>query len=461
MEPLLKIAPQDIPRLSNTRVDAVVLCYTLGVSMLTGIVFGLAPALFASKVDLTAALKQGARGRMSGSSRELLKVGFLITEVALAVIVVIGAGLLARSIVRLYAVDPGFNAQNVLALDVSLPESKYKGAERRSFFKQATERISALPGVQSAAVALSLPLTGGAWGSVYVVEGRPIPAQSELPSTLINVVDPQYFQLMEIPLLRGRHFTDFDNANSPRVTIINKSMADRWWPNDDPIGKRIKQGFPEGQGPYLEIVGVVADVKQSTLDGLDQTEIYLADTQEPMGSMSIVVKTVSDPLLLAAAIKREIYEIDKDQPVRGIQPMSQYLSESTARKRFLTLLLGFFAAVALLLAAMGVYGVMSYSVASRKHEIGIRMALGAKSSDVLKLVLGQAALFAAIGLGIGLGTAFVVTQWMASELFEVSAQDPLTFILVPVVLAGVALLASYIPARRAIKIDPMIALRYE
>ena len=430
--------------------------------MLTGIVFGLAPALFASKVDLTAALKQGARGRLSGSSRELLKVGFLISEVALAVIVVIGAALLGRSILRLYAVDPGFNGQNVLALDVSLPQSKYKSPlERKAFFDQATERMRALPGVQSAAAALTLPLNGANWGSVYVVEGRPVPAQSELPSTPINVVDPAYFQLMEIPLLRGRHFTEFDNADSPRVTIVNKSMADRWWPNDDPIGKRIKQGFPEGQGPHLEIVGVVADVKQNGLDSLDKTEIYLARAQEPMGSMSIVVKTASDPLLLTAAVKGAIYEIDKDQPVRGIQPMNNYLSESTARKRFLTLLLGFFGAVALILAAMGVYGVMSYSVASRKHEIGIRMALGAKSFDVLRLVMGQAALFASIGLAIGLGTSFVVTKWMASELFEVSAQDPLTFISVPLVLAGVALLASYIPARRAIRIDPMIALRYE
>ena len=462
MEPLLRIAPQDIPRLTETRVDSVVLCYTLGLSLLTGIVFGLAPALFASKVDLTASLKQSAPDRTSGNPRELLKAAFLILEVALGVLVVIGAGLLVRSILRLYAVDPGFNPENVLALDVALPQSKYKDRhEQLAFFKQAAERIRTLPGVRSASVALSLPLNGPSWGSVYLVEGRPIPARSELPSSPFNVVDPLYFQLMEIPLLRGRYFTDFDNADSPRVTIINKSMADRWWPNEDPIGKRIKQGFPDGQGPYLQIVGVVGDVKQDSLERSSKTEVYLPQSQEPVGSMSLVVKAASDPLLLVPAVKREIYGIDKDQPVRAVQTMEKYLSESIARKRFLTLLLGLFAAVALLLAAMGVYGVMSYSVANRKHEIGIRMALGASSVDVLKLVVGQAVLFSAIGLAIGLGAAFVVTRGIASELFDVSAQDPLTFISAPIVLAIVALVASCIPARRAIKVDPMIALRYE
>jgi putative ABC transport system permease protein len=308
---------------------------------------------------------------------------------------------------------------------------------------------------------LCVPITGGCWGSIYLVEGRPIPNQSELPRSSFNCVTPDYFKTMKIPLIEGRFFNETDNERSLPVIIINESMARRHWKDESPIGKRIKQGFPQSDNPYRQIVGVVADVKQGALDSEQDTEVYLPFEQSPSSNMSHVVRTNLNPSQMAAAVRQEISAIDKDQPVVNVQTMNKLLSDTMANRRFSTLLLGIFAALALVLASVGVYGVISYSVTSRTHEVGIRRALGANKSDILRLVVGQAMALAMTGVAIGIAGAFALTRLMSSLLFQVSATDAITFLTVALLIAVVALVASFIPARRAAKVDPVIALRYE
>jgi putative ABC transport system permease protein len=457
----VRLAPDDIPRLETTRLDSAVLAFTLGLSMITGILFGLAPAFQSSKLDVISALKESSRSS-AGRSRRKIWAALLVVEVALAVVLVIGAGLMIRSILEAQRVNPGFNPENVVAMDVVLPRMKYGEKEQQiAFYNQSLERVRTLPGVESASAVLCVPITGGCWGSIYLVEGRPIPNQSELPRSSFNCVTPDYFKTMKIPLIEGRFFNETDNERSLPVIIINESMARRHWKDESPIGKRIKQGFPQSDNPYRQIVGVVADVKQGALDSEQDTEVYLPFEQSPSSNMSLVVRTNLNPSQMAAAVRQEISAIDKDQPVVNVQTMNKLLSDTMANRRFSTLLLGIFAALALVLASVGVYGVISYSVTSRTHEVGIRRALGANKSDILRLVVGQAMALAMTGVAIGIAGAFALTRLMSSLLFQVSATDAITFLTVALLIAVVALVASFIPARRAAKVDPVIALRYE
>ncbi len=459
--PLLRIAPPEIPRLADTQVNLWVFLFTLGVSVITGILFGLVPALQTSNLDLNRVLKESGHST-SGPARDRFRAALFISEVALASVLVIASGLLIRSLWKAQNVNPGFNADHVLALDVLLPRTQYKtDAQILNFFNQATEKIRNLPGVRSASAVYCPPVVGTCWTSVYLVEGRPVPPQDQLADSVFNAAEPDYFRTMEIPLIEGRSFKATDTAQSPPVIIINQSMARRWWPNESPLGKRIKQGFPQSPTPYREIVGVVGDVKQEGPDAQQLTEIFLPPTQNPDNAMTLVVRTSSDPLSLAATVEEQIHALDSNLPVARVQPMTQYFSEALARRRFSTLLLGIFGALALVLAAVGIYGVMAYSVAQRTHEIGIRVALGAQRGGIIMLVVGQGLRFALLGVAIGLTAAFVLTRWMASLLFGVTATDPATFAAVAAVLTSVALPACYVPARRAMKVDPMVALRYE
>jgi putative ABC transport system permease protein len=462
MDPLLRIAPQNIPGLAETKLNAGVALFTFVVSIFTGIIFGLAPALHASRQDLNSALKDGGHGATTGRSRQRLRAGLFVSEVSLALVLVIASGLLVRSLFKALGVNPGFNAGHVLALDVILPHAKYGTVEQdRTFFARALERIRALPGVRSASAALCPPIVGTCWESVYVVAGLPVPRQSELPTSVFNVAELEYFRTMEIPLIEGRYFTEADNADTPKVIVINQTLARQWWPHESALGKRIKQGWPQGRTPYREIVGVVGDLKQDGLDARQLPEVFLPAAQSPANSMTVVVRTATEPMSLAASVEKEIQAVDPDQPVARVQPMTQYMNESLERRRFSALLLAIFGALALLLAAIGIYSVMAYSVAQRTHEFGVRLALGAQPLDVLGLVVKNGLQLVLAGIGIGLVAAFGLTRLMNSLLFGVSEKDPVTFVGVTVLLCAVALAACYVPARRATRVDPMVALRHE
>lgn len=454
---LLALAPQELPRVKDVTLDARVLGFTLLVTLLTGVIFGLVPALQSSTPNLNETLKEGGRGTTGGHHR--IRAGLVITEVALALVLLIGAGLLIRSFYRLQQVDPGFNSSNALAVTVSLPGRKYPQPEQRTaFFTQLIEKVSALPGVVAVGASQSLPIQGD-FLLGFTIQGRPPYAPGEDPSTNYYSVSPDYFKSMGIPLLRGRVFTEQDRAGAPRVAIINEEMAKRYFPDEDPIGKRIH--VTQGPEIFREIVGIVGDVKQYGLAQPTTLQTYEPSPQMQFSTMTLVVRAEGNVAPLGGAIRTQVLAIDKEQPISRIRPLEQVVSESVAKQRFSMLLLGIFAAVALILAAVGLYGVMSYSVTQRTHEIGIRTALGASQTDVLKLVVGQGVMLALAGVGIGLLSAFALTRLMVVLLFGISATDPLTFVAISAVLLLVALAACFVPARRATKVDPTIALRYE
>jgi putative ABC transport system permease protein len=455
--------PENISQVQSITVDAKVLVFTLLVSLMTGLIFGLAPAMQSSRVNLNETLKEGGRDSASGSHGNRIRGLLVIAEVAVSLVLLIGAGLLINSFLRLLNVDSGFRADNLLTINVVLPELKYPDQARRTaFYSDLLSRIEALPGVQSAAVTNYIPLTlqGDTFG--ISIEGRPDPGPAERPDVVTRVISPKYFSTMGIELLQGREFGEEDRADSPRVAVISETMARRLWPGEDPVGKRIKPGPPDSPVPWRTIIGVVKDVRQFELNADPKLQMYYCYVQPAFFVPSyLVVKTDVEPVSLAAAVRGAVWEIDKDQPVSNIRTMKEVLSESIARQRFSMLLLGIFAAVALALAAVGIYGVMSYSAAQHTREIGIRMALGAQSRDVLKLAIGQGMKLALAGVAVGLIGAFALTRLIESLLFGVSTTDPATFALVTFLLIAVALSACYIPARRATKVDPMIALRYE
>jgi putative ABC transport system permease protein len=457
MDLLLALAPEDLPRVKNGALDARVLGFTILITLLTGIVFGLVPALQSSRPNLNETLKEGGRGTTGGHHR--VRGALVVTEVALAMMLLIGAGLLIRSFYRLQQVDPGFNPKNALAVTVSLPAKKYAEEEQQAaFFTQLIEKVSGLPGVVAVGATQSLPIQGD-YVLGFNIQGRPPDAPGEEPSTNYYAVSPDYFKAMGIPLLRGRLFTERDKKDTPRVAIINETMAKKFFPGEDPIGKGIN--VTNGPERFREIVGIVADVKQYGLDRPTTAQTYEPYLQTPFSGMTLIVRTEGNPTALNAGVRGQVLSIDKDQPVSRSRTLEEVIAESVAKQRFAMMLLGIFAVVALILAAVGLYGVMSYSVTQRTHEIGIRMALGAQQKDVLKLVVGQGMILALIGVGVGLLASLALTSVMRTLLFGITATDPLTFLAIPLLLAVVALAASLMPARRAMKVDPMIALRYE
>jgi putative ABC transport system permease protein len=476
---LVALSPAELPRIAEIGVDARVLVFTLSLSVLTGIVFGLAPALQASHLDLNEALKEGGRSVTGSRRTRRLRSALVVTEIALSLVLLVGAGLLINSFWHLMQVSPGFKTDNLLTMQIALPDSKYPPTEHhraQAFYRQLLERVATLPGVQSVGATSSLPLAAGGWGKMLSIEGRPAPPSMEtVPLVQYRQVSANYFGTLGVSPVKGRLFTEQDDPKSPPVALINEEMARRFFPGEDPIGKRIWMGPPENllpggalpdgySFPRLTIAGVVNDIKHQGLNQQAGPEVYIPYAQgagETQRSMFLAVRTTVDPMSLAAAVRNEVTAIDRDQPVADIQTMEQRLAASLAQPRFNMLLLGIFAAVALALAAVGLYGVMAYGVTQRTHEIGIRMALGAQRSNVLKLVVRQGMAMALIGVVLGLAASFALTRVMASLLFGVSATDPLVFTIIALLLAAVAFIASYIPARRAIKVDPMIALRYE
>jgi putative ABC transport system permease protein len=450
---------QDIPRVNEVGLDARVFGFTVAVSLATGIIFGLIPAIQASRPNLNETLKEGSRSSMGSVGGKRIRSVLVSAEVALSLVLLIGAGLMVKSFVRLQQMNLGFNPDNVIALSLSLPPSTYPDARRQAaFFKEALERIQSLAGVRSAGATTGLPLVLSLSGSDFRIEGRPEAEPGE--NTIVNTrsISPGYFSTLGIAFVKGRDFSERDNGEASKVAIINDNLARSYFSNEDPVGKRIT--FDEGK-TWLSIVGIITDVKQLGLDASARPEVYWPYAQMAAPSMSLVVRTDSSPASLVAAVKSEIQTVDKDLPISEVKTMQELLAESVAGRRFNMLLLTIFAGVALVLAAVGIYSVMSYSVSQRTHEIGIRMALGARASDVLKLVVGHGMLLTLAGVAAGVAASLFLTGLMTSMLFGVTATDPITFAAVSIVLTGVALGACFVPARRATKVDPMVALRYE
>ncbi|HEY8225677.1 MAG TPA: ABC transporter permease [Pyrinomonadaceae bacterium] len=460
---LIAIGPADVPRLDQVGLDARVLGFTVGVAGLVGLLFGLAPALQVSKADLNDVLKEGGRGSSEGHGRNRVRALLVVSEIALSVLLLIGAGLLIKSFVLLRGVNPGFDPENVLTMRVALSDPRYYRdiQLQPTFFRELTSRVSALPGVEAAGATVSLPLGGSHFGvgRAFVREGRPL-ATEEALQTEYFAVTPDYFKTMRSPVKTGRSFTDRDTAETPKVIVVNESLARRVFAGDDPIGKRITV-WPDEKFAR-EIIGVVGDVKTSTLDKETGYQIYVPYAQDAgWGALSLAVRTKGEPEALTAAVRGAILSIDKNQPAYDIKTMDDVFSASVANTRLVVLLFGVFSMFALLLASIGIYGVIAYSIAQRTHEIGIRLALGAQTRDVRRMIVTQGMILALIGAGLGLAGAFAATRVLRSLLYGVSATDPLIFIDVSLLLTVVALLACYIPARRATKVDPMIALRYE
>ena len=455
--------PDTLPRLQEVGLDSRVLIFTFSVSLVTGILFGLAPALRASNINLNQVLKDGGRGSSGGGkfgggthrSRDLL----IIAEVALSLVLLIGAGLLLRTYQRIQDANPGFDVHNVLSFRISLPQTRYKGDTITAFYKQLTERITALAGVEASGIAYSLPMSSVAlaWGPVSV-EGYVPKNSADFVMANQRFVSPGYFPAMGVKLVQGRYFDQRDIKDAPASVIINESMAQRFWPNQDPLGKRV--GLGENVS-WRTIVGVVHDDKEFSVDKDVPIGVYFPAEQIPIRSMFVVARTSSDPAPMAGTITKQIQTLDPEIPAFDVRTMEGRLSDSLARQRFATFLLAVFAGIALLLAAIGIYGQLAYSVNQRTHEIGIRLALGAPPGAVRRMVVRQSLILSTVGTVIGLGGAVASTRVMSSLLYGVTATDAWAFFIPPLVLGGVALLASYLPARRAAKVDPIIALRCE
>jgi putative ABC transport system permease protein len=459
---LLRLVPEEIPRLADVRLDGSVLLFTALLSLLTGILFGLVPALQISQSDYAESLKESARGLSEGLHHSRVRSILVVADVAVAAILLVGAGLLIQSFWRLERIDPGFNPHNVLAFKIDLPYVRYSGVRQTEFFREAVERLNHLPGVRSASAALPLPLDGNEVGTGFDIEGRSVP-EPERPRTNYSWTEPGYFRTLGIPFLQGRDFTAADDLKATPVVIINQTLAKQFFPDQRPIGRRIRPGIGNGYSapPMREIVGVVGDLKRESLTSEPSPEVYVPNAQSPLGSMIFVVRTEVDPASLVGTVRKEIAAMDKDLPISGVRTLDQSVARSIAQPHFLTVLLGAFAALALTLAAVGLYGVVSYSVARRTHEIGVRLALGAERTDVVRLVVGQGIRLTLIGVTLGILAAMGLTQFLATVLYGVKPTDLVTLTAVALLLAIVALLASYIPARRAMKVDPMVALRYE
>ena len=455
VELLVSLSEDSLPTTVNVTIDTTVLAFTLLISILTGVLFGLAPALRTVKVDLIDSLKDGARGA-EGTLRNRTRSLLVVFESAVAVILLIAAGLLVRSLIELQKVDPGFDSNNVLTLSIALPQEKYDGeGKAANFFQQLETRVASLPGVESVGLITELPLTGQLNDISYTVEGRPPVSPDQALGTDWRRVNQNYFKTLHIPLLRGRNFTEQEVKQGDKVVVVSQQLVANAFPNEDPLGKRIITMFDS----TYEIVGVVGDIRHYSLQTQPFATMYFPDTNA--GRMNLVIRTQGDPMSTVGGVRKEVHALDPDQPIAEVKRMSDWVDSSVGAERYRTTLLTLFAALAMILAATGIYGVMSYSVAQRTHEIGVRMALGARRFDVLKMVVRQGMILTLVGVVLGLAGAFAVTRVMSSFLFGVTAKDPITFGVVALLLMAVAFVACFVPARRATKVDPLVALRYE
>jgi len=462
---LINLGPSSLPRLDEVRIDAHVLVFTCVLSLSSGILFGLVPALAGGRSDLNKSLREGGRSLAEGHHRSRARGVIVVAEIALSLVLLIGGGLMLKSFYRLQTVNPGVNASNALTMQISLPQRHYDDNKTIAFYRQLLEKLQTLPRVESAAVGMALPPNLLEITDYFTVEGQAETSERDLGLADLVFVSPDYFRALGVPLITGRYFTGGDRADAPKVVLINQMLARHYWPNQSPVGKRIKTGGAERpNNPWMEIVGVVGDVKYSGLDGAPEMVLYWPAEQFAWQSMYVVLRTsptLGDPTVLASAVQNTVWSLDKDVPVAHIRTLEQLLSESVQQPRFRTVLLEVFALIALSLATVGIYGVLAYSVSQRRHEIGIRIALGAQRRDVLALVVGQGMLLTLIGATIGLALALALARFLSSLLYAVRPTDPAIFMISPLVFACVALLACYIPARRAMCVDPMVALRYE
>jgi len=444
--------PQGIP----IGLDLRVLLFTLIISILAGIIFGMVPALQLARSNPNSALRDEGRGVSVGHTRAQMKNLLVVGQVALSLLLFMGAGLLLRSFVRLLRVDPGFESQNVLTMNVSLPTVKYARPEQQiAFFDEVLRRVSALPGVRNAAISAALPLSAKRITPV-LPEGQPDVPLPRRPFIDIEAISPQWFQTMRVPLRDGREFTVADNAQAPKVLIVNETFARRFWPNQNAVGKHITVGRSPAPA---EVIGVAADAKNNGLEQEAQAQLYLPFPQLPWGDMNLLVRTAVPPQTITSAVRAQIAAVDPDQPITNIQTVEELMASSRSQPRFTMLLLGAFSATALVLAVIGIYGVLAYSVAQRQHEFGIRLALGARRADILHLVVRQGLMLAIAGIAAGLVASFFLTSLLSSIVYKVSTRDLLTFSLTPALFLCIALLASYLPARRATKVDPIEALK--